>query len=78
VSGEEGRIQLSWEPYSGIGEKCKGCTDPLFVGELVCLLNINDLKLRLHESCISQLAMTLVAFVETTEDIRNGVTERQN
>lgn len=78
-----GKLHLSWElfnqlDFETLNNRCRGCADPFFVGELTTLLALNQDRLRFHESCITQVAMVLVSFLEATDDIRNDVTVRQN
>ena len=78
-----GKLHLSWELFSqvefdGPNNKCRGCVEPFYVGELTCLLILNQDKLRFHENCITQITMVLETFLEATDDVRNDVTVRQN
>jgi len=74
----EGKLHLEWAKNSLLGQKCLGCTAPFYIGELTLVLDFSGTKLRFHEECINQIVMSVVAFVETTDDIREGVSARHN
>lgn len=74
----EGKLNLTWVSNPELGQRCLGCTDPFYIGELTLVLNFSGTKLRFHEECINQVVMSIVAFVETTNDIREGVSGRHN
>lgn len=77
--GNTGKYALDWENFNGIPpQKCTGCTDSFFLGELVAILQMNSSKFLFHESCITQLLIIIDTFLKATEDVRNEVKLRHN
>lgn len=80
LESDTGKISLSWETLTDVGfySRCEGCTALLYIGEVAGILTLNSKQLRFHYSCLNQLGMIIVTFIEATDNVMEGVIERRN